>query len=503
MVETEQGAVTDDADDVPMEGQVLAGKYVIERVIGQGGMGSVVAARHQELGQRVAVKFLRAEVLGQQAAVERFLREARAVVSIKSEHVAKVSDVGKLENGAPYMVMEYLMGKGLGAILASATRVSLADAIDYVVQAAEAIAEAHSLGIVHRDLKPANLFLTRRADGSGLVKVLDFGIAKALPKPSQDHGLTATGSALGTPMYMSPEQVRDAKNADPRTDIWGLGTILYELLGGKAPFEADTLPALCAMIVSDPLQSVRELRPEVPAGLDAIVARCLEKKPVDRYQTVAELARDIAPYAPLRCEMILERIVRILEGAEATIGWSQRDSLSETLASAPGKVEVPASRREASALRDDTVASAPILAEASTGAERKPFADTATPTSWGTEEPPTRTRTRLLVAGVAVLACATAVAVWLGSGTDEDARSAATAAEKTAPAAEPPSAAPSPAPAAPTAEPPATVQPSASTTSVASAAPSVSAKRPPQRPGGGAKPPPPPGDDLDVISDRK
>jgi serine/threonine-protein kinase len=498
MVESEEGIDEPVTGDLPTAGTVLAGKYVVEHVIGSGGMGCVVAARHRDLGQAVAMKFLRADVLGEKAAVERFLREARAVVSIKSEHVAKVSDVGKLENGAPYMVMEHLVGKDLAAVLAGGGKIAMADAIDYVVQAAEAIAEAHSHGVVHRDLKPANLFLARRADGSALIKVLDFGIAKALAKNPADHSLTATGSALGTPMYMSPEQVRDAKTVDPRTDIWGLGTTLYELLAGEPPFEADTLPALCAAIVSDPPPPLRQMRPEVPAALEAIVNRCLEKLPANRYQTVAELARDIAPYAPLRCEMLLERIVRILDGPEATVGWSRRDSLSETLVSG---TEPVASRR-----------SPPPIETADTDpppkpAPRRAFGDTAAPTSWDNATSRPVRRTRLYVGAAAAVALAVVAAVWLG---DSD-PPAVTPVATDAPVADKPTAAPSVPTATATAPPTAEAMVAPTATASASAEPAATAKsRPPPKrttgTGGGKKPPPPPptgGSDLDVISDRK
>src|SRR4051812_47574365 len=259
---------------LPKEGDVIAGKYLIQRVLGRGGMGVVVAAEHVALRQRVAVKFLLPEAVARAGSVERFLREARAAVMIQSEHVARVFDVGTLETGSPYMVMELLQGSDLGELLQVNGRLPVEQAVDYVLQACEAIAEAHALGIIHRDLKPANLFLTSRADGSMIIKVLDFGISKSTGTPSgsqPDMSLTRTASVMGSPLYMSPEQMRSTRNVDARTDIWALGVILYELLTGRAAFLADSMPELCAMILTEPPASVRSLRAEVPEGLDVAI----------------------------------------------------------------------------------------------------------------------------------------------------------------------------------------------------------------------------------------
>ncbi len=284
------------------QGELLAGKYRVQQVLGSGGMGYVVAALHEQLGKRVAVKLLAPELCDNEDSVTRFLREARAAVQIHSEHVARVIDVGEDANGSPYMVMEFLSGHDLSEELDLPGKLEVSVAIDYVLQASEAVAEAHSLNLIHRDLKPANLFLTHRPDGSSLVKVLDFGISKAInvednplePVPS----LTATHSLLGSPAYMSPEQIRRPKSVDTRTDIWSLGSILFELLTRGPPFHADSPLALLAAVVSDPLPSIRENRPDVPAELEAVIAKCLEKKPENRYQTVAELAFALAPFAP-------------------------------------------------------------------------------------------------------------------------------------------------------------------------------------------------------------
>ncbi|MBS2019451.1 MAG: serine/threonine protein kinase, partial [Deltaproteobacteria bacterium] len=204
-------------------GDVLGGKYRVERVLGQGGMGMVVAARHVQLGQRVALKFMLKEALTEPAHAERFAREARAAVQLQSVHTAKVLDVGKLKNGEPYMVMEYLEGKDLDAVLRDARGpLSTPVAIDYMLQACEAFAEAHSLGMIHRDIKPKNLYLTQTVDGRPLVKVLDFGLAKTIGQMG-DISLTATSAVFGSPQYMSPEQMKSAKDVDTRSDIWSIG----------------------------------------------------------------------------------------------------------------------------------------------------------------------------------------------------------------------------------------------------------------------------------------
>src|ERR1019366_641727 len=190
------------------EGDLLAGKYRVERVLGAGGMGIVVAARHEQLDQMVAIKFVRDDALDNDEAVQRFLREARAAVKLKSEHVARVLDVGKLESGAPYMVMEYLEGSDLGKVLAEQGAVDASVAADWILQACEAVAEAHAMGIVHRDLKPENLFLTNTVGGAQRIKVLDFGVSKAMGGASGElSNLTRTRAMLGSPLYMAPEQM--------------------------------------------------------------------------------------------------------------------------------------------------------------------------------------------------------------------------------------------------------------------------------------------------------
>ncbi len=312
--QTPGAASAQDLEGVPVAGEVLASKYQVERVLGIGGMGVVVAARHMQLEQRVAIKFMRVEAAQHANGVDRFLREARAVVALSSEHVAKVLDVGTLESGAPYMVMEYLAGADLGEVLKTKGPLSVADTVNTVLQACEALAEAHMLGIVHRDLKPSNLFATTRRDGTQLIKVLDFGISKTVDLNNTQAGrpsLTASGLLIGSPLYMSPEQLRSAKAADARSDIWSLGVILFELLTGRAPFGADTLGETLARIIAEPAPPVRSIRADIPEGLAAVIAQCLERDLQRRIQSVAELSTRLAPYAPRESAISVERIARV------------------------------------------------------------------------------------------------------------------------------------------------------------------------------------------------
>ena len=299
-------------DDVPAPGDLIAGKYQVEGVLGSGGMGVVVVARHQQLGQRVAIKVMRTASALQENAVERFLREARAAVALSTEHVAKVLDFGTLEGGAPYLVMEHLAGVDLGQMLRRDGPASVTVAVGLVLQTCEAIAEAHSLGIVHRDLKPANLFVTNRLDGSPLVKVLDFGISKAaaIAGSEDQQDLTASGIVMGSPAYMSPEQVRSTRAVDARSDIWSLGVILYELLTGLSPFAGETIGDVFAKITAEDPPPLREQRPDVPEGLEAVVCQCVARRVSDRIQSVSELVSKLLPFASKDDVFTAQRILR-------------------------------------------------------------------------------------------------------------------------------------------------------------------------------------------------
>jgi serine/threonine protein kinase len=276
------------------EGDLLFGKYRVERVIGSGGMGIVVAARHEQLDQLVAIKFIREDVLENPDNARRFLREARAAAKLKSEHVARVLDVGMLESGAPYMIMEFLEGSDLAKILAESGPMSPAAALPLFRQTCTALAEAHAAGIVHRDLKPQNLFLTHTPGGSPRLKVLDFGIAKSFDVEGKAaRALTKTTAVLGSPLYMAPEQMLSSRDVDARVDVWSLGVVLFELLTGRWPFEADTYPALCVKIANEVPRRLSDFRQDVPPEVVAIIERCLEKDVTKRFANAAEIAKAI------------------------------------------------------------------------------------------------------------------------------------------------------------------------------------------------------------------
>ena len=272
--------------DLPAPGAVISGKYRLESLVGRGGMGVLYAARHLELGQRVAIKLMQER---DPRAVLRFLREARIHARLESPHIPRIYDLGRLPNGSPYIAMEFLEGEDLGRVLARGP-LPVPTALDYLQQVCAALREPHAAGIVHRDLKPANLFLVANGTGGCNLKVLDFGISKYLAEDSAEPGFTATHSVLGSPLYMSPEQLADSKNVDLRTDLWSLGVIAYQLLSGQLPFSGSSLPALCMSIRHAAPPPPSALRPELPRALDAVVLQCLEKRPEDRIASVGELS---------------------------------------------------------------------------------------------------------------------------------------------------------------------------------------------------------------------
>jgi eukaryotic-like serine/threonine-protein kinase len=302
--------VTDIAPVAPND--IIAGKYRVDRVLGAGGMGVVVAATHLELGQPVALKFLLEALADREELVARFLREARNCVSINSEHVVRVMDVGRLESGAPYMVMEYLQGQDLESELGQRRTLPVQEAANIALQTCMGLAEAHQRNLVHRDLKPANLFMTTRSDGERVIKILDFGISKSLDSNASDSNLTRTNQSMGTPYYMSPEQIRAAPDIDVRTDIWSLGAILYELLAGTPPFRAESASAVCAQVLEASPQPLERLRQDVPSELWSVVTWCLRKRREERPQSVADLARVLEPHAGPGAKLIADRVSRVL-----------------------------------------------------------------------------------------------------------------------------------------------------------------------------------------------
>jgi serine/threonine-protein kinase len=295
-------------------GNVVAGKYRVERILGQGGMGIVVAARHLRLGERVAIKFPLAQMRDRSDVVARLMREGRAAMRIRSEHVARVYDVGVLETGEPFLVMECLTGRDLGARVADGGPLPFGEAVEYILQSLEALAEAHACGIVHRDVKPSNLFLTHRADGSPMVKVIDFGISK-ITNLDGEATLTETAAVLGSRPYMAPEQMRSGAAIDARSDIWSLGATLHALLTGKPPFLGGSMVDIHERILLGPPR-LRSSLPDAPDALEAILLRCMRRDPAERYADVAELAAALAEVAPPHARISALRAARVLSQAD-------------------------------------------------------------------------------------------------------------------------------------------------------------------------------------------
>ncbi len=366
------------------QGDVLAGKYRVGGLLGVGGTGVVLAAHHLQLDQRVALKFLAPEALKNPEATVRFAREARAAGKIANEHVARVRDVCTLANGTPYIVMEFLEGRDLSVWLREDGPLPLEQAVEFVLQACEAIAEAHSLGIIHRDLKPANLFVVRGSDGAYSVKVLDFGISKMPHGPDLEQ--TCTRIVMGSPHYMSPEQMRSSADVTPQSDIWSLGTILYELVAGESPFQGETFSEICLKAAMERAPLLRSVRPDAPASLEAVVEKCLEKDPGRRFRDVADLALALQAFAPARARTSVERIVSTLRGSAGEVlpPWSALSA-----AGIGGRTTEPCERttpnRRAGG-RSATMAGAVLalvagfaLAMAQPGARRAPRSPRSTP----------------------------------------------------------------------------------------------------------------------------
>jgi serine/threonine-protein kinase len=341
-------------------GEIVAGKYALQRVVGAGGMGVVVGAVHVQLDQRVAIKFMAPLLSSSPDGVERFMREARLAARIQCEHVVRIFDVAALDDGTPYIVMEFLQGEDVGGMLRRRGRFSVGDAVDVVLQAGEAMAEAHVDGVVHRDLKPGNLFVCERPDGSPLVKVLDFGISKIVRRAGGGtaHGSLLTGPhvLLGSPLYCSPEQLRASTAVDARSDIWALGAILYELVSGTPPFRGATLLEISTNVMTRNPPPLSASRPEVPRELDDVLARCLAKSADERFASVADLARALAPFAPGRALLSVERIESVIRrsapttdatGASPVSGIAPtRPTCDNTLPSRPDPTSRGGSRRE-------------------------------------------------------------------------------------------------------------------------------------------------------------
>ena len=414
-------------------GVKIADKYLVERLVGEGGLGVVVAAKHLQLDQTVAIKYLRPRALAGKGVAERFLREARLAARMRSDHAVHVYDVGTLADGSPYMVMELLVGTDLGKQLMTSGPLTVERAIDYVLQACEALAEAHVVGIVHRDIKPDNLFVATKSGGKSVLKILDFGISKMSAKratPQDARSITEAGDKFGTPVYMSPEQLLASETVDARADVWAMGVVFYELLSGAMPFEGDSLPELCTAILNKPPVPLLAVRPTIPPPLAAVIERCLEKDAANRFQNVAELAQELVPFVQQAGQDRIEHIVRIVEGGGETVRLSTP---------APRASYLPQPPRDVSTLMEQGE-------RATTGSGVSAAASIVPATALAAQAERTR-RTRMLALGAsALLAIAVGVASLTGRGDRAEPAGARAAAAPGAPVATAiPSATPEPA----------------------------------------------------------
>ncbi len=297
-------------------GDVIDGRYRIDALCAAGGMGTVFRATHLLLARPVAVKVISKRVLKLPGVAARFLREARLATQLESPHIVKVFDVAVLPSGAPYLVMEWLEGRDLSQVLTRSGPLPIETAIDYVLQACEALAEVHARGIVHRDLKPSNLFVTRGRDGLPNVKLIDFGVSKV--DLSGAARITQAGTALGSPSYMSPEQMAGAEDADERADVWGLGVVLFELLTQALPFGSGALGEILARAIVEPPPDPVAMRAGIPPGLSEAILRCLRPDPAERFQDVEALANALVEFGGPDSAARLPRIVEAARAARRT-----------------------------------------------------------------------------------------------------------------------------------------------------------------------------------------
>jgi serine/threonine protein kinase len=327
-------------------GAVIAQRYRIDSVLAEGGMGIVYRGWHLTLCQPIAIKVVRPELLSNAEAVSRFLNEARAVASLRAVNVAQVLDVGRIRGDTLYMVMEYLDGRDLRATLDEDGALPLGRAADYLVQACTAMQEVHALGIVHRDLKPENLFVANLPDGRQVLKIIDFGISKRLDDTGRSF--TQPDRSLGSPQYMAPEQVSTPDHVDSRADIWSFGVVLFEMLTNSVPFRAHSITATCARVLCGEPNSLRQLRPELPEEIYAILQCCLAKNPADRFQTMEELAEALRPFATSTQLRQSRPSFRLVLNSDVDVPREERPSErtpAPAVGSAMSRTPVPATRR--------------------------------------------------------------------------------------------------------------------------------------------------------------
>jgi serine/threonine protein kinase len=281
-------------------GVVVAGRFVLDRLIGQGGMGMVWCATHTVTGKSVALKMLKPDRAGDPVVRARFLREARAVCAVRHPNIVQIHDVLEMDDGAPVMVMDLLDGESLGARLEREPRLSLEEVARILIPTVSAVGTAHAAGIIHRDLKPDNIFLGNEG-GLVVVRVLDFGIAKVqtLDGDSAPLGaLTGTGAMLGTPFYMSPEQIFGERDVDQRADVWAIGVILYECLSGVRPTQAENMGQILRILMTESIVPLQLLVPEVPDDVAELVGRMLHRDRQQRPRSMAEIQAVLQRYAP-------------------------------------------------------------------------------------------------------------------------------------------------------------------------------------------------------------
>ena len=401
-------------------GEIFAGKYRIDSVLGEGGMGIVVAAHHIELDQKVAIKFLLDDLSDNQEGAERFRREARAAAKIQSDHVVRVIDVGLLDSGERYMVMECLDGRDLAEEIAIRKTFPFGTAAVFILEAIDAVGQAHAVGIVHRDLKPANLFLAERQDGTQRIKVLDFGISKSVGNATAaEMSLTKTSAWIGSPLYMAPEQMQSARDVDQRADIWSLGAILYELISGRTPYVADSLPQLCNLLITQDPPPIQSICPEVPDGLARAVMGCLIRDPNARIQTTSELAQHLSQYATTVTGSGMRQ--SLLDRTEMHMGPASGAMASMGPGLSPGTQGAPAPARGA---ENPLAASgaATILSGDSGVGQMTAQSGTGTASAWGgTDAHPQQKSSKTVPAIIAFAAVAAAVGFFLSRGSGGDA----------------------------------------------------------------------------------